>query len=114
MTQKEMFTAIVNGEINDEVIAKAQACLDSIDASNAKRAAKNEEKSKENEALANKIIEMLSDAPLTASDIADALEVTPQKVSSVLRTKAAGRFAKVDVKVAKDGKNHKVVGYVVA
>lgn len=110
MTQKEMFAAIVAGEVNDEVVAKAQECLDSIEASNAKRAAKNDAAKAEHIALTKEIVASLDETPKTASDIAEVFGIKPQAVSTYLRLYADGEFAKVDVKV--DGK--KRVGYVKA
>ena len=85
MTKREMYEAIVNGNVTEEVVAMAQEAIEKLDATNAARRAKVTAKQEANQALVEKVIAMLSDEPLTATDIAAALEVNPQKASALAR-----------------------------
>lgn len=85
MTNREMFTAIVNGELTDEVIAKATEEIAKLDARNAARKEKPSKKSLENEPIKAKIAEVLTDEPKTASEIASEVEISVQKASALLR-----------------------------
>lgn len=100
MTNREMFTAIVNGEITEEVIAKAHEEIAKLDARNAARKDKPSKKSLENEPIKARISEVLTDEPKTASDIASELELSVQKVSALLRQMDV---TVVDVKVKGKG-----------
>lgn len=100
MTNREMFTAIVNGEITEEVIAKAHEEIAKLDARNAARKDKPSKKALENEPIKARISEVLTDEPKTASDIASELELSVQKVSALLRQMDV---TVVDVKVKGKG-----------
>lgn len=100
MTNREMFTAIVNGEITEEVIAKAHEEIAKLDARNAARKDKPSKKSLENEPIKARISEVLTDEPKTASEIASELELSVQKVSALLRQMDV---TVVDVKVKGKG-----------
>ena len=114
MTKREMYVAIVNGEINEEMQALAAELLEGLDASNAKRKAKADEKRAEKleaEAkLVDSIVEFLDDEFVTASDICDAFEeiATPQKATVLVkRAVEDGRAVTEKIKGAKG----KVNGY---
>ena len=110
MTYREMLTAIVNGEMNDEVIEKATERLEKLDAENEKRKNRVSKKALENAPLVEQVISMLGTEPLTATDIAAALEVSPQKASALARIAVGqGAAASLDVK----GPKGKCKGYVV-
>lgn len=88
MTKKEMLETIVNGEINEEVIAKAKEMLEKIVDTNAKKAAKDWEKRNEkNGALIVQIMETLEKygeaSTISLSEIAG---VSKQKISGVCRS----------------------------
>lgn len=100
MTNREMFTAIVSGEITEEVIAKATEEIAKLDARNAARKDKPSKKALENEPIKARISEVLTDEPKTASDIASELELSVQKVSALLRQMDV---TVVDVKVKGKG-----------
>ena len=88
--------------IPNELIAK-------MDAQNAARREKVSKKALENAPLVAKVVEMLGTEPLTATDIAAALEVSPQKASALARIAVAqGAAASLDVK----GPKGKCKGYV--
>lgn len=100
MTNREMFTAIVNGEITDEVVAKATEEIAKLDARNAARKDKPSKKALENEPIKARISEVLTDEPKTASDIASELGLSVQKTSALLRQMDV---TVVDVKVKGKG-----------
>lgn len=108
MTQREFYTNVMNGTINEEVIAKATELIEKMDAQNTARREKVSKKALENAPLVEQVIAMLGTEPLTATDIAAALEVSPQKASALARI-AVGQGAAVaqDVK----GPKGKCKGY---
>ena len=111
MTKREMYEAIVNGNVTEEVVATATAEIEKLDARNAARREKVTAKQAENLQLVEKVIAMLGDEPLTATDIAAALDVTPQKASALARIGVKmGQIASQDVKGAKG----KCKGYTLA
>ena len=114
MTKREMYVAIVNGEITEEMQALAAELLEGLDASNAKRKEKADEKRAEKLAaeakLVDAIVEFLGDEFVTASDICDHFEEigTPQKATVLVkRAVEDGRAVTEKVKGAKG----KVNGY---
>ena len=114
MTKREMYVAIVNGEMNEEMQALAAELIEGLDATNAKRKEKADEKRAEKleaEAkLVDSIVEFLGDEFVTASDICDAFEeiATPQKATVLVkRAVEDGRAVTEKVKGAKG----KVNGY---
>ena len=114
MTKREMYVAIVNGEVTDEMKELAAELLDGLDASNAKRKEKADEKRAEKlkaEAkLVDAIVEFLGDEFVTASDICEHFEEigTPQKATILVkRAVEDGRVVTEKVKGAKG----KVNGY---
>lgn len=116
MTKREMYNAILAGEINDEVLAQVRAELDAMDATNAKRAVKAAEKREAKEAekapIREAIMAVISDEPKTASDlIAEAgVEIKPQAIPALLKGLVeAGQVVKVDIKVKGKGSQR---GYV--
>ena len=116
MTKREMYNAILAGEINDEVLAQVRAELDAMDATNAKRAVKAAEKREAKEAekapIREAVYAVISDEPKTASDlIAEAgVEIKPQAIPALLKGLVeAGQVVKVDIKVKGKGSQR---GYV--
>lgn len=105
MTKREVLNAIVNGTINEEVVAWAGAQIEKMDAQNEKRRNSVSKKAKENAPLVEKIVnELLSDEPLTATDIGAALEVSVQKASALARRAVAeGGAVAHDIKVKGKG-----------
>lgn len=85
MTKREFLNAIVEGIVTEEMSAFAADAIEKLDATNAARRAKVTAKQAENLVLVEKVVEMLGDEPLTATDIAAALEVNPQKASALAR-----------------------------
>lgn len=108
MTNREFYTAIVNGEMNDEIVAKATEEIAKLDERNAKRASKPSKKSLENEPIKAKIAEYLGRTDehdfATASEISTELEISTQKASALCRQMVADGVLRVeDVKVKKKG-----------
>ena len=101
MTNREMFTAIINGEVTDEVVAKATEEIAKLDARNAKRAEKPSKKALENAPIVEAIKSVLTDEPQTASDIATLCEISTQKASALL--KKIDGLTVTDVKVKGKG-----------
>lgn len=90
MTKKEMLEKIANGEINEEVIAKAAEMLEKLTIANAKKSEKDAAKRNEkNGALIDTIMETLEKygeaSTISLSEIAG---VSKQKISGVCRSLA--------------------------
>ena len=105
MTKREFYTAIKNGEIDEQVKLFASEELEKMDAVNEKRRNTLSKKAKENEPLLQQITdEILTEEPKTATDVAAALEVSVQKASGLLRRLVEeGKAVKVDVKIKGKG-----------
>ena len=105
MTNREFYTAIANGPVNEDIAAFAQAALDKMDAANEKRRNTPSKAQKENQPLVDAILDgILTAEPKTASDVATELGVSVQKASALLRQIVAdGKATVTDVKVAKKG-----------
>lgn len=105
MTKREFYTAIMKGEIDEQVKLFAAEELEKMDAVNEKRRNTLSKKAKENEPLLNKIeSEILTEEPKTATDVAAILEVSVQKASGLLRRLVEdGKAAKIDVKIKGKG-----------
>lgn len=106
MTKREFYTAIMNGEIDEQVKLFASEELEKMDAANEKRRNTLSKKAQENLPLLQQITdEILTDEPKTATDVAAVLEVSVQKASGLLRRLVEdGKAAKVDVKIKGKGK----------
>lgn len=109
MTNREFLNAIASTEtIADELREHAAAALVKLDETNAKRkekaAEKPSKKAEENAPLVTAAIEALGTETKTASDIAEAMGITVQKASYLLRTAVAeGRATVEDIKLPKKG-----------
>ena len=108
MTKREVLNAIVNGEVNAEVMEWAAAEIEKLDARNAKAAERREAKKAENAPLKAAILGVLGDEPKTATiikeEIAGEFEVSTQKVSAMLRQLVGeGGVEKTDVKIQGKG-----------
>lgn len=112
MTNREFYTTIINADVTtmtaealDTLKAEATARLTKLDATNEARKNKPSKKATENAPLMEQIAtEVLTDEAITASQVAEALGVTTQKASSLLRALVAdGRAVAMDVKLPKKG-----------
>ena len=104
MTLKEMFTEIVNGNLTDEVVAKATEEIAKLDERNAKRKNMPSKKSIENEPIKAKIVEFLASGSHLASEIAEGCEISTSKASALCRQLVeSGTLTVEDVKVKGKG-----------
>ena len=104
MTYREMLTAIVNGEINEEVVEKATERLERLDIENEKRKNRVSKKAAENAPIKEAILAVLTDEPKTATVVGGEVEISTQKASALLRQLVeAGSVVKTDVKVSGKG-----------
>ena len=91
MTKKEMLEKITNGEINEEVIAKAKEMLEKIADTNAKKAAKDAAKRNEkNGQIISTIMENLEKyGEASTITLSEFIGVSKQKISGVCRSLVA-------------------------
>lgn len=116
MTNREFYTFVANGTINEDVIAHASAAIEKLD--NALEARKNKVSPKEAEKAAadavirETIFSVITNEVQLEADIAVKAGVTPAKARAELRKLvAANLVVKTDVKVPKRGV---VKGYALA
>lgn len=121
MTNREFYTAISNGEMNDELMAKATELIEKMNEANAKRAQKVLEKKQaaedEKAPIREALLNAMSDEGMTASQLIEAAGLTDEvkvaSVPSLLKPFVLdGTVEKVDVKV--EGKKGPQRGYVKA
>ena len=121
MTNREFYTAISNGEMNDELMAKAAELLEKMNETNAKRAQKVLEKKQaaedEKAPIREALLNAMGDEAMTASQLIEAAGLTDEvkvaSVPSLLKPFVLdGTVEKVDVKV--EGKKGPQRGYVKA
>ena len=121
MTNREFYTAISNGEMNDELMAKATELIEKMDEANAKRAKKVLEKKQaaedEKAPIREALLNAMGDEGMTASQLIEAAGLTDEvkvaSVPSLLKPFVLdGTVEKVDVKV--EGKKSAQRGYVKA
>ena len=108
MTKREMFTEIANGNITEEIKEMALAEIEKMDARNAKRSATPSKTAVANEPIKARIAEILSEEPMTAKAIGEAVGITTAKASALLRQIDGVTVTEVKVK------GRKVNGYSVA
>lgn len=119
MTNREFYTAISNGEMNDELMAKATELIEKMDEANAKRAQKVLEKKQaaedEKAPIREALLNAMGDEGMTASQLIEAAGLTDEvkvaSVPSLLKPFVLdGTVEKVDVKV--EGKKSAQRGYI--
>ena len=119
MTNREFYTAISNGEMNDELMAKATELIEKMDEANAKRAKKVLEKKQaaedEKAPIREALLDAMGDEGMTASQLIEAAGLTDKvkvaSVPSLLKPFVLdGTVEKVDVKV--EGKKSAQRGYI--
>lgn len=111
MTNRDFYTQVVTGTVTAEMIEYATAAIAKLDADNEKRRAKNAEKKAEVQPILDYIYEnVLTEDPITARDVASALEDTSvQKATYYLKTLVLQEKA-VQTDISIKGKG-KVKGY---
>lgn len=104
MTNRELYNAVINGNITDEVKAKAQEELDKLDARNSAKNSKPTKTQKENEPIAKAIVEALEGGEKLGVDLATELGITVNKVNGIaLNLVKEGVLIKTKVKVKGKG-----------
>lgn len=110
MTKREFYNAILAIEtIPAEIREYAEASIQKLDETNAKRSSKQTKTQLANEPIKAKILEILSTAPMTSAVlrekfVANGEEISVQKVSSLCRQLAdEGFLSSSEVKVPKKG-----------
>jgi hypothetical protein len=106
MTYREMYTAVINGQITDEVITTAQNALAKLDERNAKRAATPKKVNEESVALMRQIAELMADGETRiAKVIGETIGISTQKASGLCgQMVKAGTLVTSEVKIPKVGK----------
>lgn len=113
MTKREALNAIVNGTVNDEIMAWAAAEIEHMDNALEKRRNTPSKTALENAPLIARIREeILGAEPMTATEVGAALGVSTQKASALLR-KVVAEGAAVTSEVKVKGKGT-VKGYALA
>lgn len=115
MTKRDLYTAVVNGNITDEVVEGFVALIEGLDHTNelrkASAAKKAAEKAAEKAPIREAIFACITDEPKTATTlIAEAgVELKPQAIPALLKALVLdGTIVKTEVKVSGKGKQ---VGY---
>lgn len=98
MTQREFYTAVINGQINDEVITHATEEIAKLDNRNAKRVEKTANAHAEEK---TQILAVLTNEVQLASDIATKVGMTTAKVSGLLGRMDGVTVTEVKVKGGK-------------
>ena len=106
ITLRQLFTAVVEGNITPAMQEKAKAEIAKLDATNAKRAEKAAEKAKENLPLKNTIFEFLvANGTKTTAEVAVGVGESTPKASAMLRQMVEeGRLTSSEVSVKGKGK----------
>lgn len=105
MTNREFFENIINGTINEEIIAHAREAIEKLDARNARRANTPSKTAIANAPIIEAIKAILMTEPQTAGVVAEKVDISVQKASALLRQIVANGDAEVtEVKVPKKGK----------
>ena len=85
MTNREFYTAIANGTINEEIVAHATSAIEKMDAALANRKNKPNKKALENAPVIESILGVLTTEPMTAAAVGEAVGISTQKASALLR-----------------------------
>lgn len=104
ITNREGFTAVINGNITEAVKEWAQENLDKLDARNDKRKNTMSKTQKENEGTMTEILKVLADGAAVASEIGTALGISTQKASALCRLLVnEGKLDVQEIKVKNKG-----------
>lgn len=108
MTNREFYSAIALGTINDELIAHAEKAIEQMDAANAKRKNKPSKVQEANAPVKKALLELLQSNPnskYTEGELGAMLEVSHNKAGSLARQLVAeGKVTSAEVNIAKVGK----------
>jgi hypothetical protein len=92
MTNRQALTAVVNGNLTDELKAWAEGEIAKLDKKNAKRKTAEGEIKAENKPIAEAILTALANGAMLSADLAKAIEQTTQKTNGV-----AGEMVKLNL-----------------
>ena len=109
MTRREMFEAIVNGTLNDEVVEMAKKEIAKMDARNEKRRETPSKNALANEPIKEEILKVLTEEPKVASEIGKEIGISTAKASALL-----GQIDGLKVTEVKIKGRGKVKGYALA
>ena len=98
MTNREFYNAVIAETKNAELAEFAVEALSKLDARNAKRASTPSKTQVANEPIIKAIAELLTEEPKLASEIASALEISPQKASALVKKVDGVKICEVKVK----------------
>ena len=101
MTNREFYNAVISNAVTEEVIAHAQNALVKLDERNAKRANTPSKTQIANEPIIKAIAEVLTNEPMLASEIANAVGISTPKASALAKKVEGVNI--VDVKVKGKG-----------
>lgn len=117
MTTKEMLTSVINGEITDEVKAKATEMLAAAEKKTTKRAEASAENRSANAALAAEIIATMADGTeYSAAELLPLIaetypEITKNKIASVMAVAKEDGLVTINPEYKEGGKGRKKNGY---
>ena len=103
MTTREFYQAVVDSDVGEELITKAQELIAALDAKNAKRKTTPTKDQKEAAARREIVLGFFADHPtevFTRDAVADALGITPSQVTAACKalgeslTKSEAKFDK--------------------
>lgn len=104
-TMRDFLNAVIDNKVDDEVVDFAKAEIAKLDKRNEKRANAPSKTAVANEPIKNSILEILTDEPKTAGDVAKAVDISTQKASALLRQMVAEeKVVATDIKVSGKGK----------
>lgn len=117
MTTKEMLNAVINGEITEEVKAKANEILAAQEKKNGKRAEASAENRSANAALAAEIVALMTDGQtLSAAEILPLIaeahpDINKAKIAAVMAVGAEDGLITINPEYKEGGKGRKKNGY---
>ncbi len=104
LTERDFLNLVLKGELNEDVKAHAVEGLAKLDAKNEKRKTTPTKEQVANEPIKASILELLATAPMVASAVGQALEISTQKASALCgQLVKEGKVAVADIKVKNKG-----------
>lgn len=117
MTTKEMLTKVIDGDITEEVKAKAKETLSALEKKNTKRTEASAENRSANAALAAEIVAVMADdTEYSAAEIVPLIatthpNITKNKIASVMAVGAEDGIVTINPEYKEGGKGRKKNGY---
>ena len=104
LTQRDFFEAFNNGERTAEMEKYGKEVIAKLDARNQARRSKPSKTQLENQPIIAKILEILANKPMLASEIATALEISTPKASGICKQLSIeGKIKSVKTKIKGKG-----------